>query len=197
MSKKSNLFKFVTLKNPQLKNQDSEPKLELKHIVGYLPYGLQIEILNYKQDHVGIQYSEVNGYYFIWDCLHLKYKGGATGKNPSEFKLILRPLSDLIKEIEHNGETFVPIERIFSMYDSVHMNPKLIKFNDVEKGENKGLETEYFFSSTVSPLTYRLVLKKDPKEWKSIVCNKLHEWHFDIHSLIELGHAIDVNTIKS
>ena len=27
-------------------------------------------------------------------------------------KPILRPLSDLAKEIEHNGETFIPIERI-------------------------------------------------------------------------------------
>ena len=31
---------------------------------------------------------------------------------PEEFIPICRPLSDLTKEIEHNGETFIPIERI-------------------------------------------------------------------------------------
>ena len=34
---------------------------ELKEIVGYLPYGLKAEILDYKCDHVGRQYDEIIG----------------------------------------------------------------------------------------------------------------------------------------
>lgn len=75
-------------------------KLELRHIVGYLPYELKIKILNHKCDFVGIEYSEVNGYYYIGDKLHLTYKSGSTGKYQKEYKPILRPLSDLTKEID-------------------------------------------------------------------------------------------------
>lgn len=69
-------------------------KLELKHLSPYLPYGLKIKILNHKCDYVGIEYSEVNGYYFVGESLHVTYNGGSTGKDISLFKPILRPLSD-------------------------------------------------------------------------------------------------------
>lgn len=35
---------------------------------------------------------------------------------PSYMKPVLRPLSDLVKEIEHNGERFVPVERDISFH---------------------------------------------------------------------------------
>lgn len=43
------------------------------------------------------------------------------GKNESldTIKLILRPLSDLTKEITHNGETFVPYEKLNLCYSDV------------------------------------------------------------------------------
>jgi len=77
-------------------------KLELKHLCSYLPYGLMLSaeymwpgckiplvVANYSSDmRNGINATEA-------------IERGA--------KPILRPLSDLTKEIEHNGERFVPV----------------------------------------------------------------------------------------
>jgi hypothetical protein len=77
-------------------------KLELKHLTGYLPYGLKIKVLNYKSDYVGIEYSEIDGYYYLADTLHFNYKGGGIrGKSLKEIKIYLKPLSDLSKEDLH------------------------------------------------------------------------------------------------
>ena len=84
-------------------------KLELKHIAPYLPYGLEFEINIFDQamkkgimvgaNSKEIEFSEIRKTItesFTYDlCIPL-----------------LRTLSDLTKEIEHNGEKFVPIERI-------------------------------------------------------------------------------------
>jgi len=72
-------------------------KLELKQIVGYLPYGIKIKyrtIGRYSTHKEGI----LQGYHL--DSLGIY----------QYIKPILRPLSDLTKEIEVNGEKFVPIE---------------------------------------------------------------------------------------
>jgi hypothetical protein len=67
-------------------------QLTLEHLAPYLPYGLKI--LNGWGDIKKLNYSylddENNG--FI-----------------NHVKPILRPLSDLTEEIEHNGVKFVPI----------------------------------------------------------------------------------------
>lgn len=68
-------------------------KLELKHISPYLPYGLKCKILNSKCDYVGIEESELNGFYLLSGYPHFTYKGGSTGKSFSEFTPYLRPLS--------------------------------------------------------------------------------------------------------
>jgi len=88
-------------------------KLELKHVAPYLPYGLKCNILNYKCDYVGIEKSTIKGYYFIGETLHLTYNGGSTGKvNENEIEIYLRPLSDLTKEIEIDGDKFIPLRKL-------------------------------------------------------------------------------------
>lgn len=102
-------------------------KIELKHLVAYLPYGLRAEILEYESDYVGNQYDDIIGLVEWsknkdWCCLT------AGGSKPSfdRIKPILRPLSDLTNEIEVNGERFVPIERLemYGFYDKqcLHKN---------------------------------------------------------------------------
>lgn len=71
-------------------------QLQLQEIAGYFANGLRIKILNYECDYVGIEYAEVNGYYFIGDSLHLTYVGGSTGKDCNSCKPILTPMSDII-----------------------------------------------------------------------------------------------------
>ena len=91
-------------------------------------------------------------------------------------KPILRPLSDLTKLIEHNGEKFMPIEILKDVFmlewcdlfdDSIDAILEFAKYNNFKK-------IEY--------LPFCIV-------------QNLVEWKFDIAGLIEKGEAIDVNTL--
>jgi hypothetical protein len=79
-------------------------KLELKHLSAYLPYGLKVRVEDYKCDYLGREFDKVIGLH-QWDKSDLLWSvlthGGA---KPSIHKVnpILRPLSDLTKEIEVN-----------------------------------------------------------------------------------------------
>ena len=84
-------------------------------------------------------------------------------------KPILRPLSDLTKEIEHNGEKFVPIVYL--------CNSELYGYSDLRYMINSNN-----FNSIES------------LSFKSF--NKIMEWHFDVFGLIEKGLAIDINTME-
>ncbi len=95
---------------------------------------------------------------------------------PEEFIPILHPLSDLTKEIEHNGEKFVPIVKIKELF-----------IDGTEDVLSQSIEAiEYFiennFFSRIEYLPFILI-------------QKLIDWHFDIAGLIEIGEAIDVNTL--
>ena len=73
-------------------------ELELKHLAPYLPYNLMIKYRVGKLS--GYKYDFLTGQRL--DSLSMyKY-----------FKPILRPLSDLTKEIEVNGEKFVPQDKL-------------------------------------------------------------------------------------
>lgn len=86
----------------------------------------------------------------------------------SKYKLVLRPLSDLTKEIFHNGERFIPRQYFES---------------------SGGTFTEYqiffdkFDKKQLTSLSYNVV-------------QKLLSWHFDVFNLIEKKLAIDINTIN-
>lgn len=75
-------------------------KLELKHLAGYLPYGLKYKDIPKGFD--GIRELDIQT--FNW-CLE-------------NGKPILHPLSDLTKEIEINGEKFVPVVEIMKIKDN-------------------------------------------------------------------------------
>jgi hypothetical protein len=71
-------------------------KLELKHLASYLPYGLKFK--DSYADDVSI-YTLSSNQLSHWESGHIK-----------PFLPILRPLSQLTQEIEHNGERFVPMD---------------------------------------------------------------------------------------
>jgi len=146
-------------------------EIKLEDIVGYLPHGLKCEILNYKSDYVGMKYGVVAGYYFFDGEPHYMFKNkGCAGKSCSLIKPIVRPLSDLTKEIEHDGEKFIPIF-------------KLTKLCDVENDSN-WIEHVYDFMTNDADWT-------NAPYWMVI---KLYEWHFDIHNWIGDGLAISNET---
>lgn len=72
-------------------------QLELKHLAPYLPFKVKVRCCLGKGS--------------IWTLRQF---------NIAQFsyydKLILRPLSDLTKEVEHNGERFVPNDKLLEFY---------------------------------------------------------------------------------
>lgn len=84
-------------------------KLELKDLAPYLPYELKgLECLK-GELHELIQIKGDKKHPFIWEN-----KDRAWISNRIDCKPVLRHISDLTKEIEHNGEKFVPMELIKS-----------------------------------------------------------------------------------
>lgn len=71
-------------------------KLELKHLAPYLPYKLKIQ--NSKGFSVRVMGGMVNDNKEV--CIDAVFR--------MQYKPILRPLSDLTKEIEINGRKFTP-----------------------------------------------------------------------------------------
>ena len=163
-------------------------KLELKHLVSYLPYDLKGIFLN------SIITLSVN--YFS--------KGTERGYDISAFlsnniKPILFPLSSLTKEITINGETFVPVKNLFELHhcgmrikeklQCFSFNKNKIKYDDFNCAITDGV---YMFGYS----NYGGFQAIDTDEYKNYtVINqlellmKLFEWKFDVFELIEAGLA--------
>lgn len=184
-------------------------KLEIKHLAGYLPYGLKCqytgvingsELSKHKKEFEkenepwtpwehyepidaveGLKQGllkEIHVFKNWWNCkIGIKHLGLKSFYSGCGFKPILRPLSDLTKEIEVNGEKFVPLEKLFGT--SVIMAgflPCINTFNDnFELSVSKGTKTLY---ATLPQY------------------EKLFEWHFDNYGLIEKGLAISIHDLS-
>ncbi len=137
-------------------------KLELKHLAGYLPFGVLVtkedwdNYLKMVVEHKDIYDLEIK------DVLRFQAKP------------ILRPLSDLKKEIEVNGEKFVPMGMLCSIEVS---------------------EEEAFKLYGKIPEIWKYISETKTRYWYFWQVQKLFEWHFDVYGLIEKGLAIDVNTL--
>ena len=127
-------------------------KLELKHIAPYLPYNLSVFIEDFGIESLkGVAFGEV-----ITEHDNAAFEST---------KPILRPLSDLIKEIEVNGDRFVPLERMF-------------------KGRLPYLSQEEIDDMIKWPLI---------KPYATV--SQFHEMHFDTFGLIDAGLALDINQL--
>lgn len=152
-------------------------KLTLEHLAGYLPYGLKG--VDYFQGHTLIRDITVNNVMSIVD-------------GDTKLKPILRPLSDLTKEIEVNGEKFVPMKRLKN--GGTDLNEyRFIEWKGYSAIDNEEHETCYC-PETMSFYQFYM--------GDSRMCSNQYEkmqlllsWHFDIHGLIDQGLAIDINTL--
>lgn len=139
-------------------------KLTIKELAPYLPYGLKI-------------FSEDGNSYDVITDIQIAHiiKHNRIG----EVKPILRPLSDLTKEIKVNGEKFVPIE-YFELGDDYNESVDYGNGNIKLIGLLKDMAKYNFIDSNYMPY---------------YVVQKLFEWHFDVFGLIEKRLAIDINTL--
>jgi hypothetical protein len=89
------------------------------------------------------------------------------------FRPILRPLSDIDKEIELNGNKFIPLEVLNNMLFTKHSKLEHCKGS-------------LLFSTNISGFNLLSMNEK---------IQKLYEWHFDVNGLINDGLAISIHDV--
>ena len=158
----------------------------IKEIAPYLPYNLGIKILNHKSDYIGIEYSTINGFYYVNDIPHFEYKGGGTGKSFDDCKFIMRPLSDLTKPCLEDSK--IPIVELAKISEGKHFSSEFIINENVARGyylityKETSSEDLFIFSYTHEQKGF--YLNCDNKIRRVMVENqfqlfqKLFEWHF-------------------
>jgi|SRR6478736_318548 len=175
--------------------------LELKHISPYLPYGLRIANKSLKGHILKTYFMEEDNHN---DCGITNVIYGAN-QIP-----ILRPLSDLTKEIEVNGEKLVPIIEILKAVSLFDLSQCKFEYGIEENGEI--YNDEYWINSLKSEseilvdslmfdeniFTYAMHDEKyKPAEPQHEAFSLLDKFHFDWrYSLIQKGLAIDINTLN-
>jgi hypothetical protein len=157
-------------------------ELELKHIVGYLPYNLKAE-------------SEF-GNMLIESVLigHL------------DFKPYLYSIECLIEEIEHNGEKIVPIVELAKVIEPKCNTGAYSNTDDnycywVDWYKKRELHTFIVYPYKKNkPLHFSYRIPFDGRfivgeSFTLALLDKLYSMHIDIHGLIPQGLAIDKRTI--
>lgn len=161
-------------------------KLELKHIAPYLPYGIKLFDQWDESDNGYI--LEVHGFdgehqeWLIYDNLD----GNHAVICKSLVKMVLRPLSDLTKEIEHNRGKFIPMNVVGEVVND------FCKCDFVSDWSSKGDCFETYVDEFIKRIWNNHHLDYLPFGF----VQKLLEWHFDIFGLIENGLAVDINTLN-
>jgi hypothetical protein len=146
----------------------SEGKLEAKHIAPYLPYKLMFwhTKLKNKQEMSKMKVRKDGDILVDIESDTLIY---ISSINDSWIKPILRPMSDLTKNIKVDGVDIIPIEGMF------------LPCGEREILTSWADENKCWLGTQVSYLIYQ----------------HLFELHFDVFGLIDKGLAIDINTLTS
>jgi hypothetical protein len=142
-------------------------ELEVKHLIPYLPYGLKCQYI--VRDSI-VKTGTLVG------INHRPYETHPTRVSIDfeeqehiwMFKPILRPLKNLGEIIEHNGETFCPIDWIEDKYYTLYLHEECKRLME-EDGHN-----------WINHMSYLLI-------------QHLFEWHFDVFGLINEKLAVELN----
>ena len=138
--------------------------LELKHLVGYLPYKLKIK---YQERSQVMNLGEGHSLHWIGIKSVVRWQN-VNGEPP---KPIVRPLSDLINEIEETGDRIIYqiIEGLPSTCDAY--------LDWLESCEFNVITPEKLLQAPYELVQYML------------------ENHYDIYGLIDAGLAIEIKTL--
>ena len=115
-----------------------------------------------------------------------------------DFKLIVRDLSDLTKEIEIDGVKFVPMIELVKIKhpkEEIRVNVSSAKncysiWYEFEDEKHTIRDRIYVYTQTFD--TDYVCSIKTTEYW---IIQKLLSWHFDCFNLLENNLAIDINTI--
>ena len=183
-------------------------ELELKDIYKYLPFGLNCGLMG-EHDEETEQPILFELYSLCSDNVIVLEGKDELNCQYEDLFPILRPMSDLIKPITVDGETFVPIEGLIKIAFS-----KETEHFEIEKkygSSSSAIAAEWTFSIKSK---YRFVYSfglffcyignnlnpygetEIPFYNQELLFDFLYSLHFDVNGLIEKGLAIDINTLK-
>ncbi|MBS9774748.1 MAG: hypothetical protein KGV59_06290 [Tenacibaculum sp.] len=146
-------------------------QLTIKEIASYLPY--KVECIHSNNKTYRIAGAEVN--YVTLQHLKDEVYNIGTVFRYEEIKLRLRDLSNLTKEIEYNGEKFIPIEKL-----------KEDLWRDWCDSFDEYLE----FIHDANYGTYAIL------QGSYRIIQKLLEWHFDIFNLRKDNLCVYYNEVN-
>lgn len=156
-------------------------KLELKHICGYLPWGLQVEYNN-RSCKMEVLYAET-------DEVYLRFENCIEGEIADIccIKPLLRPISSLREPLEDGSVPIVDIADLF-------LKPRKHKLLDGKAVSKYGYlefedSTKRFFERDGSGELFQPTHSFEMTEY-------LFQHHFDVYGLIDKGLAINLNEEK-
>lgn len=169
--------------------------LELKHLAPYLPYGLKAKLSQEGEFNLDNEYPNeyCNDICTITDfTTYSKDLGGSMKVDKtkdyrfdfdslSEIEIILRPLSDLTKDINYGLSTYA----FTDLFEIGDCDGCVFEFEHGNIKTIKALENISKYNSY-----------NDINYLPNAVVNMMYEYHFDVFGLIPQGLAIDVNTLK-
>ena len=160
---------------------------KIEYMAMSLPYGLKV----LRGDNITI--LKVSGADIDCNSVLFTEKNTTTYGNISHSKPILRPVSDLIAEINHKNEVFVPLYKLVDPENTEWSKMAAIEYNPFPKIPN------YLPYYRVHHDTLGEIISVNPRNILvlpfHLVC-KLVEWHFDICGLIEKGEAVNYHTLS-
>ena len=177
-----------------------EKELTIEHWAAYLPYGIKAKVSRIGHFNLDTElpfpYSnEIGTVKTIW------FEAGRVGgvlimgngwefdfDELEEITVCVRPLSQLTETIEHGGERFVPLKRMFEMEWPNHKeeNPNRWYYEVVPN---------WAFISHNSTATSTKVELGDIGQNPWWMIQIMLSWHFDIYHLIEAGLAEPIPSI--
>lgn len=179
--------------------------MKLEEIAPYLPYGLKaldehgkIKIINWRMQTYTL--TEVGLNHVITDCLNHFDDSG-------KYQLILHPLSDLTKSCLPDGK--IPIVELAKIvmesiwgYSTIEAENKIELLNDES---NFGLiyidstneRIGFSFETELNKLQFFFSVNGNQLRVNQLqLFQKLFAWHFDVFGLLEIGEAININTLN-
>ena len=148
-----------------------------------LPYGLYCSVNNGKVNYDCVRQNNVDYALEFHDKLIVSYP-------------ILYPLSDLTKEIQHQGEKFIPIVELAKISGIKYNVVRKIGEHSIDLGKNNDdFSIRFWYES----FTYNSFLACRNGHYfpinQLLLIQKLIEWHFDIALLIGKREAININML--
>ncbi len=177
-------------------------ELELKDIAGYLPYNLNLYVSHDLSKSVFM--SGFNPFLRSINSMDVRRRKyvieGAIGVNMDEYKIILRPFSDLYKTIQHKGKEIIPIVEL-ARINCPHLDWKFDENRDcaIEYGESR-ITFVFDFDGYFTMVAEYDKTAQMPNQFMPVVnqCQLfdfLHELKIDYRGLIYAGLAVDANTL--